>query len=91
VSLFNKNSHFNLANIITFANVSLGVIALYFVTQREFTVAIVLAWIAGALDILDGKVARKFNLSTDFGVELDSFADFLKLCNYASISTLLLS
>jgi CDP-diacylglycerol--serine O-phosphatidyltransferase len=40
-------------------------------------VAIILAWIAGALDIADGKVARKYNLSTEFGIQLDSFADFL--------------
>ncbi|NPA28535.1 MAG: phosphatidylserine synthase [Epsilonproteobacteria bacterium] len=77
MNLFDKNNHFNLANLITFANVSLGVVALYFVTQKQFLVAIILAWIAGALDILDGKIARKFNLSTEFGVELDSFADFL--------------
>jgi len=77
VNLFDKNNHFNLANLVTFANVSLGVIALYFVTQKEFTIAIILAWIAGALDILDGKIARKYNLSTEFGVQLDSFADFL--------------
>ncbi len=77
MNLFDKNNHFNLANLVTFANVSLGVIALYFVTQKEFFVAIILAWIAGALDIADGKIARKYNLSTEFGVQLDSFADFL--------------
>ncbi len=36
-----------------------------------------MAWIAGGLDIADGKVARKFNLSTEFGVQLDSYADFI--------------
>ncbi len=77
MNFFDKNNHFNLANSITFANVSVGVIALYFVTQHNFTPAIILAWIAGALDIADGKVARKYNLSTEFGVQLDSFADFL--------------
>ena len=35
------------------------------------------AWLAGAFDIIDGKIARKFNLSTEFGVQLDSFGDFL--------------
>jgi CDP-diacylglycerol--serine O-phosphatidyltransferase len=39
--------------------------------------AVISAWIGGALDILDGKVARKFGLSTQFGIQLDSFADFL--------------
>jgi len=77
MELFNPENRFNLANSITFANVACGVAALYFVTQKEFLVAIILAWIAGALDIADGKVARKYNLSSEFGVQLDSFADFL--------------
>ena len=33
--------------------------------------------IGGAFDIFDGKIARKYNLSNEFGVQLDSFADFL--------------
>ncbi len=77
MKLFDANNRFNLANSITFANVACGVLALYFVTQKNFLIAIILAWIAGALDILDGKVARRYNLSTEFGVQLDSFADFL--------------
>jgi len=77
VNFFDKDNHFNAANIITFANVACGTLALYFVTQHNFTIAIILAWIAGALDIADGKVARKYKLSTEFGIQLDSFADFL--------------
>jgi len=77
MNLFDKDNHFNAANIITFANVACGTLALYFVTQHNFTIAIILAWIAGALDIADGKVARKYKLSTEFGIQLDSFADFL--------------
>ncbi len=77
MGIFDKENRFNLANIVTFANISLGIIAMYFIQQGNFFVAIVLAWIAGALDILDGKIARKFNLSCEFGVQLDSFADFI--------------
>ncbi len=75
--LYDKNSRFNLANLITFLNISCGLIAMYFIQKQEFFIAIVLAWIAGGFDILDGKIARKYNLSTEFGVQLDSFADFL--------------
>jgi len=75
--LFNKNSHFNAANLITFANIAFGVTAIYFTVKGDFFTAIILAWIAGVLDIADGKVARKFNLSTEFGVQVDSFADFI--------------
>ncbi len=75
--LFDKHDHFNLANIITFTNIACGVSAIYFIVKGDFFTAIILAWIAGGLDIADGKVARKYNLSTEFGVQLDSFGDFL--------------
>lgn len=77
MSLLDKDNRFNLANLITFGNIACGVIAIYFIVKGDFLTAIVLAWIAGGLDIADGKVARRFNLSTDFGIQLDSFADFL--------------
>lgn len=75
--LYNKESHFNLANLITFSNITAGVIAMYFIQMGDFLTATILAWLAGALDIADGKVARKFNLSCEFGIQLDSFADFV--------------
>ena len=75
--LFNKNHHFNLANLATFMNIGAGVLAIYFLTHQEFFGAALFAWIAGAFDIIDGKIARKYNLSTEFGIQLDSYADFL--------------
>ena len=77
MNLFDKHNRFNIANMVTYLNVSLGVMAIYFIVQNDFFTAIVLAWIAGACDIIDGKLARKYELSTEFGVQLDSFADFL--------------
>ena len=75
--LYKSQSHFNLANLITMGNISFGLLAVYFITQENFFLAVVLAWMGGAFDIFDGKVARKYNLSNEFGVQLDSFADFL--------------
>lgn len=75
--LFNKNSHFNLANLATFMNITAGILAIYFLTHGQFFGAALFAWIGGAFDIVDGKIARKYNLSTQFGIQLDSFADFL--------------
>ncbi|MBN2825524.1 MAG: CDP-alcohol phosphatidyltransferase family protein [Campylobacterales bacterium] len=75
--LLDKHNHFNAANLITFGNIACGVIAIYFTVKGDFFTAIVFAWIAGGLDIADGKVARKFHLSTEFGVQVDSFADFV--------------
>jgi len=75
--LFDKNNRFNLANLITFGNIAAGLIAIHFIVNGDFFTAIILAWIAGGLDIADGKVARKYNLSTEFGIQVDSYADFI--------------
>jgi len=75
--LFDKNNRFNLANLITFGNIAAGLIAIHFIVNGDFFTAIILAWIAGALDIADGKVARKYKLSTEFGIQVDSYADFI--------------
>lgn len=75
--LFTSTSHFNLANLFTFVNITAGLSATYFITQNDFFTAIILAWVGGAFDIFDGKIARKYRLSNEFGIQLDSFADFL--------------
>jgi len=75
--LWRSTSHFNLANLFTMVNITAGLLATYFITQNNFVYAIVLAWIGGAFDIFDGKIARKYSLSNEFGIQLDSFADFL--------------
>ncbi len=75
--LYDKNSHFNIANLVTFANITAGIIAMYLIQEGNFFAAIILAWIGGAFDIIDGKLARKFKLSTEFGIQIDSFADFI--------------
>ena len=77
MNLFDKHNHFNIANMVTYINITMGVMAIYFIVRGDFFTAIVLAWIGGACDIIDGKLARKYALSTEFGIQLDSFADFL--------------
>ena len=64
--LYDKHSHFNLANLATFFNIAAGVLAIYFLTHDDFFAAALFAWVAGAFDIVDGKIARKYNLSTEF-------------------------
>ena len=75
--LYKADNHFNIANLVTMANITAGLMATYFITQNNFVVAVLLAWMGGAFDIFDGKLARKYNLSNEFGIQLDSFADFL--------------
>jgi CDP-diacylglycerol--serine O-phosphatidyltransferase len=74
--LFSKNSDFNLANLITFLNIIAGLFAIYFISIGEYNLAVLSAWMGGVFDILDGKVARRYGLSSQFGIQLDSFADF---------------
>jgi len=75
--LYKSDSHFNIANLFTMANISSGLIAAYFISQNNFFVAIIFAWLGGFFDIFDGKMARKYGLSNEFGIQLDSYADFL--------------
>lgn len=75
--LMSAHNNFNLANLITFANVTAGLCAVYYISVHDFVSAIWLSWLAGFFDILDGKIARKYKLSNEFGIQLDSFADFL--------------
>ena len=75
--LFDPRSHFNLANLGTMANITAGLTAAYLVSEGRFAQAALFAWIGGAFDIFDGKIARKFGLSNEFGIQLDSYADFL--------------
>jgi CDP-diacylglycerol--serine O-phosphatidyltransferase len=41
MGVFDKENRFNLANIITFGNISFGVIAIYFIVEGNFFVAII--------------------------------------------------
>jgi len=80
--LFDKNNRFNLANLITFGNIAAGLIAIHFIVHGDYFTAIILAWIGGALDIADGKVARKYNLSTEFGIQYADFISFVVMPSF---------
>ncbi len=75
--LYRADSHFNMANMFTFGNLASGLIAMYLATQGNFVWAVIFLWIGGGFDIFDGKMARKYGLSNEFGIQLDSYADFL--------------
>jgi len=46
MNLFDKNNRFNVANLVTYLNVSAGIMAIFFIVGGDFFTAIVLAWIA---------------------------------------------
>lgn len=63
--------------IFTMGNVVCGFFALLSVLEGNVIAACWLILLAGVLDVLDGKVARLSGANSQFGVELDSLADFL--------------
>lgn len=64
-----------LPNIITFFRIC-GSVSLIFI--EPLTVAFfVIYTLAGISDVLDGFIARRFNVISEFGTKLDSIADFL--------------
>ena len=65
----------NLANIITFTRI-IGTILLFFTETLSTSFFIIYAY-SGISDVLDGYIARKFNISSAFGRKLDSISDLL--------------
>ena len=64
-------------NMLTSLNLIFGVIAIIYVMQGDFFTAALLIFGAMVADGLDGRVARYFNVSGEFGKELDSLCDLV--------------
>jgi CDP-diacylglycerol---serine O-phosphatidyltransferase len=64
-------------NISTFGNLSLGMLAIMFAFNDQFILASILILIACFMDRFDGKIARKFDVVSDLGKELDSLSDLI--------------
>jgi len=61
--------------VLTFFNVALGFIALLTIYSEQYLVTVLLIVIAFVFDILDGFMARYLEVTSAFGLELDSLAD----------------
>lgn len=59
----------------TLTNAFMGFFALLAVTSGEILRAVALLLFASLMDMLDGKIARQMNLTSEFGLQLDSLAD----------------
>lgn len=66
-----------LPGTFTMGNVVCGFLAILSAFDGNVTTACWLVILAGFLDVLDGKIARLSGTTSQFGVELDSLADFL--------------
>ena len=65
----------HLPNVLSFLRIFLSPIFLYYCFIHEYTVALVLFFIAGMTDWADGFTARFFGVESDFGKLLDPVAD----------------
>ena len=76
----------NLPNKLTLFRVVLipffvAILMTYFMGDKSRWIALVIFVVASLTDLLDGKIARKYNLVTTFGKFADPLADKLLVCS----------
>lgn len=77
----------HIPNILTVFRILLVPVFLYFFLSDEFQLAAAAFIIAGITDGIDGFVARRYNLRTELGAQLDPFADkFLLVSAYIALA-----
>lgn len=67
----------NIPNMLTILRIILTPIILIFLFLKQYIIAMILTIISSLTDMLDGKIARKYNVTSLLGAKLDSFADKL--------------
>ena len=77
----------SIPNFITLSNLFLGFTSIVLLSlslsndaRHYINTACYLILISSILDVFDGKVARKLNISSDFGKEIDSLAAVVSFC-----------
>ena len=64
-------------NLVTLGNMFCGYLAIMYATSHRLSESVLTLTIAILLDGLDGRVARKLNATSPFGMEFDSFSDLV--------------
>ena len=80
----------SIPNFITLSNLFLGftsivLLSLSLYQDSYISIACYLILISCGLDTIDGKIARKLNVSSEFGKEIDSLADLVSFCIVPSL------
>ncbi len=65
------------ANVLTLANLTLGGFAIINSIKGDLNLSLLLIFIAALLDRFDGMTARKLNIESELGKQLDSMSDII--------------
>src|SRR5690606_39164492 len=65
------------ANVLTLFNLSLGGFSILFALKNELNISLLLIFLAALADRFDGMVARKFQIESELGKQLDSMCDII--------------
>ena len=77
---FSRCTAFNLPNRLTLSRLLLAIVFFFFLSYRCYTIALIAFSLAWSTDWLDGYLARKKGLLTDFGRIADPFVDKIIVC-----------
>ncbi|WP_331618283.1 CDP-diacylglycerol--serine O-phosphatidyltransferase [Serpentinicella sp. ANB-PHB4] len=67
----------HIPNIFTFFNLALGIVAIINIIKEDYVAASLLILLAAFMDRFDGSLARKFDVVSELGKELDSLCDLI--------------
>ena len=77
-SRLTKKDVFTIPNILSFFRILLiPVIVVLYCVYQKYLISTLIIVISGITDVVDGKIARKFNMISDFGKFIDPVADKL--------------
>jgi CDP-diacylglycerol---serine O-phosphatidyltransferase len=66
-----------IANTFTVINLFAGLMAILLACVEQWALAVAIIFGAAVFDNLDGRIARRLNLTSEFGKQLDSLADLV--------------
>ena len=73
---FSKNAILTIPNLISLFRILLIPLIIWlYCGKKQYAATIAVVAISGVSDIIDGKIARKFNMVSDVGKVLDPIAD----------------
>lgn len=67
----------SIPSLLTFANLSFGVISIIEILNQNYFVSAMYIIIAALIDRYDGRIARRLEVCSEIGKELDSLADLV--------------